>query len=88
MLHAIVSAHTVARKLCISCQVKHRAYDVNQKRRFLPSSHTPLGPHFLSFSNDSINNVCPFAALKQSTTDEMNGFSGKPYFISYKLNVF
>ena len=51
-------------------------------------SHTLSETHFFfSFANVSTNNVCPIPALKQSATDEINGFPGKPYFMSYKSNV-
>ena len=59
-----------------------------QKRRFPTSrSHSLSETHLFSFANVSTDNVCPFPALKQSATDEINGFPGKPYFISYKSNV-
>ena len=73
-----------------SCQVKHLAYryDVNKSGGSLYSpSHTLSETHFFSFANVSTNNVYPFPALKQSATDEINGFPGKPYFMSYKSNV-
>ena len=53
-----------------------------------PPSHTPSEPQFLSFANVPTNNDCPFPEMKQSTTDEINGFPGMSYFISYKSDMF
>lgn len=90
--------HAQAIYVAVSCHVKHQTYAIglkicyfeiwNKNRGFQPPSHSPSDPHFLSFTNFPTNNVCPFPALKQSTTDEMNGVPGKRYFISYKLNMF
>ena len=73
-----------------SCQGEHRAYNVKQKRRFsIPfPCHTPSEPQFLSFANVPTNNAWPFPEMKESTTDEINGFPGMSYFISYKSDMF
>ena len=92
VLHAAVPAHTVLRKLFMSqshakSSISHTGTMWTKAAVPYFPSHTLSKTHFFSFANVSTDNVFPFPALKQSATDEINGFPGKPYFMSYKSNV-
>ena len=86
-------AYCTAQAICLKVmpsQASRIPVRCEENRRLptpLPTLDRKLFFFFFSFANVSTNNVCPFPALKQSATDEINGFPGKPYFMSYKSNV-